>query len=191
MPKVFINYRTGDESFAAVHLDEVLCSRLGAENVFRDSRSIPAGKDFERKLWDELAGSSLLIVVIGPQWRTERLHGANDFVRREIAFAFEHDIDVLPVLVGGVPMPSADDLPEEIQGLPKRQYRRIHARSAQVDVGAVLAAVEEALGNAAAASPSPTAPSAPVVGDRIGGDMVMGDKVMGHKVMGNMTVWNR
>jgi len=197
MSTVFINYRTGDESFAAVHLDEVLCGRFGAENVFRDSRSIPAGKDFERRLWDELAGSSLLIVVIGPQWRTERLLNRDDFVRREIAFALEHDIDVLPVLVGGVPMPAAEDLPEEIRRLPKRQYRRIHARSAQADVGAVLVAVEEALGAPAAslrpeqATPGDHVLGDKVMGDKVQGDKVQGDKVMGDKVQGNKTVWYR
>ncbi|WP_433360101.1 toll/interleukin-1 receptor domain-containing protein [Actinoplanes sp. CA-142083] len=183
MSKVFINYRTGDESFAAVHLDDRLCERLGAENVFRDSRAIPPGKDFDRRIWDELSGCSLMIVVMGPRWLSERLHSEADYVRREIAFALAHGIDVMPVLVGDVALPMDEDLPEDIRPLRRRQYRRIHARSAQADVDGVLTAVEGVLG-----APAP-APSAPPAAGRsahfhdLHGDLVMGDKVSGDKIV--------
>jgi TIR domain-containing protein len=194
MSKVFINYRTGDDSFAAVHLDQHLCERLGAENVFRDSRSIPVGKDFTRRLWAELSGCSLLIVVIGSQWLGKRLHDPADYVRREIAFALERDIDVMPVLVGGVPMPADEDLPEDIRPLRLRQYRRIHARSADTDVPAVVAAVETALGGSPPATrdvPLDHQRGDLLMGDKVMGDKVMGDKVMGDKVAGNKIVWQK
>ncbi|GAA3925213.1 hypothetical protein Aau02nite_20560 [Amorphoplanes auranticolor] len=139
MAIIFINYRTGDESFAAVTLDDALSARFGAANVFRDSRSIPPGTDFEPVLWRNLARSSVLVVVIGPRWLTgtgnsNRLLEPGDFVRQEIAFALRIGLDIVPVLVGGTAMPAAADLPTEIQPLVTRQYRRVHARTAEADV---------------------------------------------------------
>ena len=193
MTKIFINYRTGDESFAAVTLDDSLSARFGKENVFRDSRSIPPGQDFEPVLWGNLARSSLLVVVIGHRWLADgKLHRAGDFVREEIAFALKIGLDIMPVLVGGVPKPSADDLPEEIKAMADRQYRRIHARSAAADVRAVVDDVAALLGEpdmgptAAADDPPPsTRPDAGAgveVRD-LHGDLVMGDKVGRDKIV--------
>src|SRR4051794_10239531 len=47
MNHIFVNYRTGDETYAALLLDEKLCERFGRRNVFRDNRSIGLGLDFK------------------------------------------------------------------------------------------------------------------------------------------------
>jgi hypothetical protein len=139
MSRFFVNYRTGDESFAAVKLAECLADRFGEDNVFRDSRSIPIGVDFEPVLWRNLRESTALIVVIGPRWltgsgTTDRLADPEDFVRREIEFAFQLALPVIPVLVGDVPKPDPDDLPASIRKLAAMQYLRISARSADRDL---------------------------------------------------------
>jgi hypothetical protein len=91
------------------------------------------------------------------------------------------------VLVGGVPLPRAEDLPEDIRPLTRRQYRRIHARSAEPDMAAVLQAVEQSL-NLSVDTRQPAVPSAPR-GVNVHGDWVGGDKVMGDKFTGNKNVW--
>jgi len=151
MTIIFINYRTGDESFAAVTLDDALSARFGAANVFRDSRSIPPGIDFEPVLWRNLARSSVLVVVIGPRWLTgtgtsNRLLEPGDFVRQEIAFALRIGLPIVPVLVGGTAMPAAADLPTEVQPLVTRQYRRVHARTAESDVRTLVDDLARAYG---------------------------------------------
>jgi hypothetical protein len=189
MPKIFISYRTSDESFAAVHLDDHLCARFGAENIFRDSRAIPPGKDFERELWDALEVCRLLIVVVGRGWVTDRLHSPDDYVRREIAFALKRNIDAMPVLVGGAPLPDPSDLPEDIRALHLRQYRRMHARSSKSDTDAIIAAVEQVLGEqpSAGAEKPGSGPAVPGIQFQdLHGDLVMGDKVGGNK-----NVWTR
>src|SRR5690348_5314512 len=101
MSKFFVNYRSGDETFAAVKLAECLAARFGEGNVFRDSESIPIGVDFEPVLWRNLRESTALIVVIGPRWQTgngtsNRLADPEDFVRREIEFALQLGLAVIP-----------------------------------------------------------------------------------------------
>jgi hypothetical protein len=152
MTSFFVNYRTGDESFAAVTLDNALTARFGPGNVFRDSRSIPPGADFEPDLWRNLGRCTALIVVIGPRWLTgagtiNRLLDPADFVRREIERALELDLPIVPILVGGVAMPDPANLPESIRPLVHRQYRRIHARSAEADVRQVIDHLAETFGD--------------------------------------------
>jgi hypothetical protein len=65
---IFVNYRVGDEAFAAVLIDRELSDEFGAENVFRASRSIPPGDDFHRGLLDGLRRCSVLLAVIGQRW---------------------------------------------------------------------------------------------------------------------------
>ena len=68
-----------------------------------------------------------MIVLIGRQWLTvtdkrgqRRLDSADDLVRVEIAAALERKIPVVPVLVQDAEMPSADELPENIHRLARR-----------------------------------------------------------------------
>lgn len=188
MAKIFINYRTGDESFAAVTLDRSLSARFGAENVFRDSRSIPPGQDFPPVLWQGLADSAVLIVVIGPHWLDDaRLHRPGDFVRQEIEWALRLGKRIMPVLVGGVAKPAAEDLPESIRPVVDRQYRRIHARSAEADVRAVVDDLAAALGEPVADEPAdPGADDRDRVRFRdLHGDLVMGDKIGRDKIVRN------
>jgi hypothetical protein len=222
MTKIFISYRTGDESFAAVTIDDRLSERFGPDNVFRDARSIPPAADFERILWDTLARSSLFIVVIGPRWLTgagsaNRLLEPADFVRREIASALAHDLTVLPVLVGDATMPAPDDLPAELGPLAGRQHRRLHARTAEADIRALVEDVARLLGDLSP-EPVPARPDAPpaahhnavgsnsgtvlqtrdvhgdvtghntVTGNLLTGGVVMGDMVAGNAVHGDQTI---
>jgi TIR domain len=105
MGGIFINYRGDDSDTAAVLVDRELVGRFGSDQVFLDSRSIPAGADFAEELLGRVRAGSVLLVVIGPRWLTvtdaagrRRIDDPADWVRREIAEALAQT--ALAVLVG-------------------------------------------------------------------------------------------
>jgi hypothetical protein len=127
---VFISYRTSDSAWAVL-LDKELSHQFGADQVFRASRSIPPSADFSDRIVDSVRRSSVLLAVIGPGWSAatdrdgrRRLDNEQDWVRREIAEAFTHDIPVVPVLVNDAPRLDPADLPVPIARLARCQYRR-------------------------------------------------------------------
>jgi hypothetical protein len=210
MTKIFISYRTGDESFAAVTIDDRLSERFGRDSVFRDSRSIPPTADFERVLWDTLARSTLVVVVIGSRWLTgagdvNQLLQPGDYVRREIAAALAQGVPVLPVLVGDAGMPAEHDLPPPLRPLAGRQHRRLHPRTAEADlrtlvedVAGLLRAPEPVRIDAPAAAQHNTVGSnsgtvvqaRDIHGDVVTGNTVTGNLVTGGVVMGDMVAGN-
>ncbi|MDI6104628.1 toll/interleukin-1 receptor domain-containing protein [Actinoplanes sp. NEAU-A12] len=142
MSGIFVNYRTGDDDFAAALVDDHLRGVFGEENVFRDSRSLTAGTDFPPELWRRLMGSKVLLVLIGPRWLTlthtsggRRVDRPDDFVRREIEAAFAARIRVIPVLLNGAPLPAAEDLPASLRGLTTRQAVSLRQRESGKDLG--------------------------------------------------------
>ncbi|GHJ45898.1 hypothetical protein Cs7R123_32400 [Catellatospora sp. TT07R-123] len=138
MVSFFLSYRAGDEEFAARLIDDALTDRFGGDSVFRDRRSTPPGVNWSAELRQRLAGARALIVVIGQGWLREtsrrRLDDPSDFIRREIEFAMERQITVVPVLVGGVELPRDSDLPASLRPLSQLQYRRLGARTAEADL---------------------------------------------------------
>jgi TonB family protein len=123
---IAISYRREDSLPIAGRLYDRLQSEFGKGNVFMDFDSIPYGVDFREHIKQMLDGSKVLLALIGPAWvgkgkqRTRRIDDPADFIRLEIAYAFERKIPVIPVLINDTRMPSAKDLPPEIQDLAFR-----------------------------------------------------------------------
>lgn len=77
-----------------------------------------------------------MLVVIGKGWvdardaaGRRRLDDPGDFVRLEVESALRRDIRVVPVLVDGASLPEAEELPETMRGLVRRQACPLsHAR---------------------------------------------------------------
>jgi TIR domain len=143
--KIFINYRTADEPYGAALLDQELSRHFGPEMVFRASRSIPAGADFEQEIMNAVRASDILLAVIGPNWLTAtdtegntRLDDPQDYVRREIATALEHGVRVVPVLMNATRI-SPGALPAEIAGLARCQDVRVDFRNSRLDLDALVA----------------------------------------------------
>ena len=65
---VFISYRRADSGPQVGRLHDRLVAQLGAERVFLDLESIPAGEDFDRFITDSLARVDIVLAVIGPHW---------------------------------------------------------------------------------------------------------------------------
>jgi hypothetical protein len=90
---VFINYRGVDSRSYGALLFTELSRHFGADLVFLDSESIPAGADFAEELLSRVRGCRVLLAVIGPRWLTSagadgrRIDDPADWVRRELADA--------------------------------------------------------------------------------------------------------
>ncbi len=126
--KIFINYRRDDSSGTAGRLEERLERAFGRQNLFMDVDHIPAGVDFVAYLNRQLAACDVFLAVIGPNWidardaaGRRRLDDPGDFVAVEIVAALARDIRVIPVMVDGARMPTADELPDALKPLVRRQ----------------------------------------------------------------------
>ena len=101
------------------HLDELL--GLTHYQVFLDTSEedgIPLGVKFDEYLRQQMAGSSVVLIIINNQWAriiNERKDHPDDFVRIEVEIALKEGIKILPVLCEGTAMPSPHELPSSIR----------------------------------------------------------------------------
>ncbi len=143
--RVFVSYRRSDVTGYSGRLTDALAARLGAGNVFRDVTTIAAGRDFEAEIDRSLAGSDAVLAMIGPGWLAAstpegrpRLFEPDDFVRLELARALSTNVPIVPVLVGGARLPKAEELPEDLKSLGKRQAVALRDESFHQDVDRLL-----------------------------------------------------
>lgn len=130
MARVFVSYRRADGAYGVGWLAERLRSLdsiTGVETAFHDA-ALRAGDDFHDALDAEIAGSDLVIAVIGPAWAgadgdgPARIEEGDDWVVREIATAFEQRTTVIPILVDGAEHPLASEVHPSIAAIA-----RLHA----------------------------------------------------------------
>jgi len=124
MTSVFVSYRRDDAGGHAGRLADRLEARFGRERVFVDVEDIQPGQNFAQTIEQTLSRCDHLLAVIGPRWLEalrERAASREDFVRHEIALGLARGIRVIPVLVGGASMPTAELLPPELAGLARCQ----------------------------------------------------------------------
>lgn len=127
-PNIFIGYRREDGAGWAGRLHADLQAQLDRNSqIFMDVDGIPPGEDFRTYIDHAIAQCDAFVAMIGPNWldaRNEqgrrRLDDPHDFVRLEIAAALNRDIRVIPVLVGGARLPTAEELPEPLGPLVNR-----------------------------------------------------------------------
>jgi TIR domain len=143
--KVFINYRRNDSAGYVGRVVDRLEKELGRDLLFMDVDVIPLATNFSTVLHEEVAKCGVLLAVIGPNWvdaRDEhgnrRLDNPNDFVRIEIAAALQRNIPVIPILLDGVRMPKANQLPEDLKELASRNGMEIRHASFHVDMDRLI-----------------------------------------------------
>jgi hypothetical protein len=123
--RIFISYRRDDTRDLSGRLADRLRADRRLGDVFFDVNSIEAGAAFRTEIDKALARTRdpVCLVMIGSAWRgnlpdgTTRLDRPDDVVRGEIEAALKGGLRVIPVLAGGVPMPTPDSLPESIRPL--------------------------------------------------------------------------
>lgn len=121
--RIFISYRRIDSAGHAGRLEDDLTRLLG-DRVFMDVADIAPGADFENVLRGELASCAVVLAVIGPRWLESfgEARVGQDYVHLELALALASEgVQVVPVLVQGVSLPAARNLPADLQALGGRQ----------------------------------------------------------------------
>jgi TIR domain-containing protein len=150
---IFISYRRDDSAGFAGRLYDRLASRYGPDRLFMDVDTIRPGHDFAEDIVSALSASAVCVVLIGRHWESitlpdgrRRLDDPTDFVRLEVAAAIREGVTVIPVLVEGAVMPSPTSLPEELQALSRRQAIDLSNERWNYDVGRLVLALDEILG---------------------------------------------
>jgi hypothetical protein len=144
---IFISYRSAEDAYAAALLDLKLSDTFGHGNIFRASRSILPGESYPEALIKAVDAATIMLVIIGRNWLKDvggRLVYADcrgDWMRKEIARAFELDMPVFPILLSGASLLRKAELPSEISEIKNRQYIRFEYRSIDNDYKKIRRAV--------------------------------------------------
>lgn len=128
MASIFISYRRSDSMAETGRIYDRLSQAFGEKQIFKDVDNIPAGADFRSVLDKALTAADVVLVIIGQSWSLiadaagkRRLADPTDFVRIEVETALKRkDVTVIPVLVDGANMPTADSLPPGLKDLAFR-----------------------------------------------------------------------
>ena len=131
---IFISYRRDDSSLVAIALAETLRYRVGADKVFLDEDSLQDGEIWTERLEKAVARAKVVLAIIGPDWLTasdkfgrRRLDIEGDWVRKELLFANQHDVEIIPLLIGeGTNAPPKEGLPDALSWLSAIQIKRFH-----------------------------------------------------------------
>jgi hypothetical protein len=142
VPQILLSYRREDSAAHAGRIADRLREHFGTERVFIDVDTIAPGEDFVRAIERSVNACEVVIAVIGKRWvsalqEEARLH-THDFVRLEIATALRRDVWVVPVLVADAPMPRAEELPEDLAPLARRQALKISDERFHRDVDRLI-----------------------------------------------------
>jgi TIR domain len=143
--RIFISYRRADTSGEAHAIRERFGQRYGRQRVFMDTDSIPLGEEFDKWINQELDSTAIMLVLIGRRFlgraRTRRIDAREDWVWREISVALDRGIPIIPILVEGTPMPSSEDLPENLRPLIIKQTMSLESSSFESDIARLEQAV--------------------------------------------------
>ena len=92
----------------------------------------------------------MLLALIGEEWLTitdadgrRRLDDPHDFVRLEIEAALARNVRVIPILVDGARMPTAEELPNSLARLARRQALELSPARFDFDTGRLLKVLDE------------------------------------------------
>ncbi|HEX5114670.1 MAG TPA: toll/interleukin-1 receptor domain-containing protein [Pseudonocardiaceae bacterium] len=142
---MFINYRGEDSHSYGALLYTELTRQFGADRVFLDCESIPAGADFVEDILTRVRSAVVLLAVMGPRWLhatgatgKRRIDDPADWVRRELIAAFAAGVRVVPVLTEQATMPTEADLPNEIATLSRCQFRRLRYHDTTADLARLV-----------------------------------------------------
>jgi hypothetical protein len=145
---VFVSYRRADSRAYARLLQKGLVDQITPGHLFMDVTTLRDGQDFVDTIERAVVESAVMLLVIGPEWLTlvgedgrRRLDDPDDLVVQEVRLAIENDLHLIPVLVGGAQMPTAEDLPPTLKRLWRRQARVLDDGHWDYDVGKLIEAL--------------------------------------------------
>ncbi len=133
-----------------------------------DVEGIEPGTDFVDAIEKAVTSCKVLIVLIGKRWvdltdeqGRRRLDDPNDFIRIETSTALRRKIRVVPVLLEGTPMPRAEEVPDELVGLCRRQAITVSHKQWEVTTGELINALSRILDTDAPREQRPKTPGKP------------------------------
>ena len=150
--KIFLCYRRDDSAGYSGRIGERLTREFGRES-FMDVDAIPLGANFVKALHEAVAKCEVLLAVIGPNWLdardkegNRRLDDPSDFVRIEIGAALQRDIPVIPILLDAAKVPTARQLPKDIEELHARQGLDVRLASFDSDIDRLFRGLKAQIG---------------------------------------------
>ncbi len=145
--------RRDDAPAQAGRLYNELADHFGKYAVYRDVDSMKPGVDFVDRIERELRSSAVVVAMIGESWLDitdasgrRRLDLPNDYVRLELATAVRQGKPVIPLLVNRARMPGADELPEDLAPLARRNALELADQYWKWGIRELLEALEEIVG---------------------------------------------
>jgi hypothetical protein len=150
--RIFVSYRREETAYPAGWLFDRLAEHFGGSQVFKDVDSIEPGDDFVQVITAAVGSCDVLLALIGDQWLTitdahgrRRLDNPDDFVRLEIEAALARDVRVIPIIVEGARMPRADELPDSLAKLVRRQALELSPSRFDFDTNRLLRVLDKTL----------------------------------------------
>ena len=145
---IFVSYRTADAAFAAGRIWDRLREEFSSADVFRDVQSVAMGDNVFVAIGDALESCCVLLAVIGPRWlggehRDIRLKNEGDYVRIEIEAALARGIEVIPLLIGQVEMPTRDQVPDSLEPFLGLAAHRVRDESFDRDIAPLVERLRE------------------------------------------------
>jgi pterin-4a-carbinolamine dehydratase len=125
---IFISYRRSDSQHAAFAIADRLRWAFGAEEVFFDRGSVPAGDEWPETLKRGVEAAKVFLAIIGErwllsadEWGRRRIDVPTDWVRLELAAALAAraagNTSIIPVLLGNARRLHRDAFDETLQPL--------------------------------------------------------------------------
>lgn len=139
--RIFISYRREDTEADAGRLYSDLEREFGRERIFKDVDDVPLGASVRRRISDAIAESAVVVVLVGPNWRPERMAGENDWVRVEIELALEFRVPIIPVRLRRAELPMPSDIPESVRELCDLNAAELEHASWKRDMQPLLSAL--------------------------------------------------
>jgi uncharacterized protein YecT (DUF1311 family) len=165
MARIAISYRRSDSQDITGRIFDRLVDQYGRDTVFRDIDSIRPGSDYRKQISHALQATDILLVVVGPRWLGQiagaesRIDNEADPVRIEVETALKRDIEIIPVLVSGMQMPGAGELPDGLKDLVYRQAVTIDSgRDFDHHIDGLISTLDEFFGDHGAPQSADEAP---------------------------------
>jgi hypothetical protein len=149
---VFISYRVQDTSGETGRLVDALKNHFEEDQVFMDIDKIEPGVDFTEVISRSLDICDVMLAIIGPNWQgrdsngLSRIKKPDDWVRLELSTALKRNIRVVPVLVDGATLPDVSELPEDLEGLSRRQTYEISNKRWRYDTEQLISFLQNSIG---------------------------------------------
>jgi hypothetical protein len=136
LQRVFISYRRDDAVDVAGRVRDWLVKtwKLIPDNVFMDLSTILPGADFEQVIDQEIAKCDAMIIIMSPSWLTHVKSAEVSYPRLEAETGIRRGLQIIPAMVGITTTPTAEDLPESLRPLLRRNIRPIRPDSFDYDM---------------------------------------------------------